>query len=84
MISFKPKAHPTKFMNIGQMIDPKITLHDPPRNYYNEFAQNHCLSCVLFGVNHNNSQTMTVDMYNQSQHSIMKYHNNHPSGRHQS
>ena len=43
-------------MNVGQMLDPRINLGDPPKDLVEEWAQNHCLFVILSGVNTNISQ----------------------------
>lgn len=79
-LSFTKKARPPKFMHVGQMLDPKMSLTDIPRSPCEEFAQNNCLSSILFGVNHNVSQRTTVQIYNHTQSSISNYHETHLAG----
>ena len=80
-ISFKPKACAPRMRNIGQLLDPRISLCDHPKGAVEEFVQNHCLSKILFGVNHNISQKTTVAMYQESaEHDVLKYHNLHLGG----
>ena len=43
-------------MNVSQMLDTRINLCDPTKDLVEEWAQNHCLSVILSGINSNISQ----------------------------
>ena len=57
------------------MLDRRINLGNPPKDALEEWAQNHCLSAILSGVNTNISQNTTCAMYDISHSCVQKYRN---------
>ena len=72
---FKGTKCRTPMMNVGQMLDPRINLGDPPKDLVEEWAQNHCLFVILSGVNTDISQKTVIAMYYLLHNGVLKYHN---------
>ena len=50
-------------LDIGQLMDPKLSIHDPPKDSVDVWAQNYSLSVVLTAVNKNILQAAAVHLY---------------------
>ena len=68
---FKGTKGRSPMMNVGQMLDPRINFGDSPKDLVEEWAQNHCLSVILPGVNTNTSQKTVIAMYNHLHNTTM-------------
>ena len=60
--------------DIGSMLDPSVSMFDPPKNDDEEFAQEHCLSVLLSGSKKTMSQAAILQTYSTSMSGIQKWH----------
>lgn len=67
---FALKLQPT----VAQLLDPKISISEAPKNVVEEWSQNHALEMFLAGVNKNISQAATVSNYESSMRGARGYH----------
>ena len=72
---FKGTKGRPPMMNVGQMLDPRINLGDPPKDIVQECGQNPCRSVILSGVNTNIFQKNSYCYVQSFTQRCIKYHN---------
>ena len=61
-LTVRGKVKLKQSLDIGQLMDPKLSIHDLPKDSVDVWAQNYSLSVVLAAVNKNISQAAAVHL----------------------
>ena len=64
-----------KFVPINTMLDPKLSMTEPPKDDLDEWAKNFCLSTILTGTKKMVSQETTIEFNESVVQGVKGYHN---------